>query len=474
MERLTGLDAGFLYMETPTLHMHTLKIGIIDPAEAPGGYSFDRFKAVLAERLHLLPPFRRRLVWVPMQLHHPLWVEDRDFDLDYHVRRVGIPQPGTQAEMDELIGDIGSRPLDRARPLWQIWVLEGLEGGRVAFAAKIHHAAADGVAAGALLANVMSLTRDAPPPPVPAEPWRGERVPTGLELLIDAFADLLKTFLRLPQLLGTTGRGVKDVLRHRQGTDSPPPRPIVDVPKASFNTALTPHRVFASTSLPLGRVRALKDAAGVKLNDVVLAIVSGSLRHYLGERGELLDRSLVAGIPVGTDAPDAGPRLIGNRVSNMFTSLATDRDDPTDRLEAIHRITMEAKQVQQTLGLELMQDWVEFTPPRALTLFMRAYSRARMARHHRPPINLVVSNVPGPRDPLYIAGAELTDLFSVGPILEGVGLNVTVWSYTDRLNFSAIACRESLPELRRVTDGFEGALAELEEAYGLSAARDPA
>jgi diacylglycerol O-acyltransferase / wax synthase len=230
LERLSGLDAGFLYMETPTLHMHTLKIGIVDPSSSPGGYSFGHFKDVLAARLHLLPPFRRRLLPVPLSLHHPLWLEDRDFDLDYHLRRVGVPQPGTQKELDELIGDIAGRPLDRARPLWQMWVVEGLEGGRVAFVTKMHHAIADGAAASALLANVMSIDADTTPAP-PRRPWRGERPPPNLALLLpQALVAQVRLFLLLPRLLARTWRAVREVLRRRTIDAVIPPRPILDAP----------------------------------------------------------------------------------------------------------------------------------------------------------------------------------------------------------------------------------------------------
>jgi len=467
LERLSGLDAGFLYMETPTLHMHTLKIGIVDPASSPGGYSFERFKEILAARLHLLPPFRRRLLPVPLSLHHPLWLEDRDFDLDYHLRRVGVPQPGTQRELDELIGDIAGRPLDRSRPLWQMWVVEGLEGGRVAFVTKMHHAIADGSAASALLANVMSIDPEAPPP-TPQRPWRGERPPPGILLFLHALLAQVRLLGMLPRLLARTWRAVREVLRARSIDAIVPPRPILDAPRPSFNGALTPHRTFATTTLSLEAARAVKNAAGVSLNDVILAVVSGAMADWMNEHGEVLDRPLVAGVPVGTDLVGAEPRLMGNRVSNLFTTLATDVPDPAARLQRIHQVTRAAKQVQATLGMDLMQQWVEYTPAPLLKAFMRLYSRWRLADRHRPPINLVVSNVPGPPMPLYVDGARLTDLYSVGPVLEGAGLNITVWSYEDRLQVAALGCRELLPRLHQITDRMPAALDALADAVDAS------
>ncbi len=252
--------------------------------------------------------------------------------------------------------------------------------------------------------------------------------------------------------------------RYRKTAPVKPPRPILDTAMASFNGSLTPHRVFATASLPLDDFKKVREAFGVTLNDVVLAAVAGSMRRYLDERGEKLPRALVAGIPVSTDKPDEVRRLGGNRVSNLFTSLCTDIDDPVERLTAIHRVTRAGKDVYNLLGADMMADWVELTPPGPFAWAMRQYSKRGLAARHRPPINLVVSNVPGPRFPLYVAGSRLVALYSVGPVLESIGLNVTVWSYIDQMNFAALACRERLPEIHRVTEGVGEALGELMKA----------
>lgn len=461
MERLTGFDAGYLYMETPTLHMHTLKLALLDMSAVAGGYDFERFERELERRLHLLPPFRRRFVKVPFELHHPVWIEDPDFDLAHHVRRAAVPAPGGSREMDALIGDIAGRQLDRTRPLWEIWMLDGLADGRVAFLAKIHHTLADGLAAAQLLANVMAVSADDVDPPPPLEAWAPEEVPSRWRLVAGAIADMVRKLGRLPRLVRSTGRGARAVAHHRKRAGVRPPRPIVDVPNTPFNASLTPHRTFATATVPLARVKAVKAAFDVSVNDVVLAMVAGSLRAYLDARRSLPDRALVAGVPVSTDEPGAEPRLGGNKVSNLFTSLRTDLGDPVARLQAIHEVTRAAKHVHNLLGADMLADWAEYTPPKPYAWFMRLYSRWRLADRHRPPINLVVSNVPGPRDPLYVAGARLDRIYSVGPILEGIGLNVTVWSYLDQLNIGAIACREHVGDLHEVTDGMAVALDEL-------------
>ena len=246
MERMTGLDAGFLYMETPTLHMHTLKIAVIDPANVPGGYRFELLKEVLASRLHHLPPFRRRLVEVPFGLHHPVWIEDPDFDLDYHVRRVAVPAPGGQEELDELISQIASHQLDRRHPLWELWVVEGLEHGHIGFVAKIHHSAADGVAA-AMLANVLRVGDDDD-----VDRWQADEVPSDWELFAGALKSLPALGLvHLPQLLWRTFQGVFRLVRRRRAGGGELPPPPFSAPAVSFNRALTPHRRFVFCSLPL-------------------------------------------------------------------------------------------------------------------------------------------------------------------------------------------------------------------------------
>lgn len=464
MNRMTGMDAGFLYMETPTIHMHTIKAAVIDPSTVPGGYTFERFREVLGERLYLLPPFRRRVVEVPFGLHHPVWVEDPDFDIDRHIRRIVLDAPAGRREMDDAVAAIASTPLPRDRPLWEIVVVEGMPEGRVGFVAKIHHALADGVAAAELLANVMDLEPEPAAPPVAGEPWRGEEMPSRWALIWSALGEALSGIARLPALVGRTLRSLLAVGRRRREATVPTPVPMLDTPNVSFSTSLTPSRIFATTMISLDEIRAVKTAADVTVNDVLLALVAGALRRYLLDRGELPEVPLVAGVPVSTDHPDAIRRLGGNKVSNLFTALPTHLDDPIERLRAVHEVTAAAKEVHNLLGVDMLADWVEYTPPRPYAWLARQYSRYRIADRHRPPINLVVSNVPGPREPLYVAGARLESIYSVGPVLEGIGLNVTAWSYLDQVHVSAIACRDVMPGLEDITDGMGAVLDELRTA----------
>ena len=457
MERLSGLDAGLLYMETPSLHMHTLKYAVLDVSDLDGGYSFERFRDELDARLHLLPMFRRRLQEVPMSLHHPVWVDDVDFDLSSHIRRIGVPPPGGPAEVDEMISEIASWQLDRRRPLWEIWVLEGMADGKVGFLSKIHHALADGLAAAAMLGNVM--TGEPGVEAAPRPDWAPTSSPSRRRLVRDALVEHVPNVRRVPGVAADAARRVLDVRDFRRTAETVPPRARGDAPKTVFNTSITARRAFVSATLPLDDLKAVKAAFGVSLNDVFLALIGGSLRHYLADRDALPDRPLVAGVPVGTDVGSGRDR--GNKVSNLFTSLCTDIDDPVERLRRVHAVTAGAKRVQSLFGTETMANLVEYAPPKPYTWAMRQYSKRRLADRHDPPQNLVASNVPGPREPLYIAGARLDGIWSVGPILEGIGLNITAWSYLGDLNIGVLTCKDVVADPRPIADAMTGELRAL-------------
>jgi len=461
MERMRGVDAGYLYMETPTMHMHTLKVAVIEPAE-----SFDEaeFTEQLLARLHRLPPFNRRVLPVPLQLNHPLWITDHEVDPAEHVFHHPVPAPGGMAGFETMIGDVASTPLDRSVPLWELHVCDAFDDGRVGVVAKIHHSVADGAAANALLANVMDVPESTEV--IGDESERLDPTPAPRDQIRLALRDLLGQLAALPMLLMRTFKAVVALKRTRRGSSVTVPRPILDVPRVSFNRALTERRVFATCTLPLEGIKEVRRAHDATVNDVVLAVVAGALRRWLKSRGELPSISLVAGVPVGTDAPDAPTRLSGNRVSNLFTTLATDIDDPVERLRTISETTRESKLVQQTLGPDMLADWVQYTPPAPMSAFMRLYSRTHAASHHAPPFNVIVSCVKGPPEEVTVSDAVLRDLFSVGPILEGIGLNVTAWSYVDRMNFSLLSCPDLIPDLGPLLAELSPALDELRTTKG--------
>lgn len=461
ISRMSGGDAGFLYLETPSMHMHTLKIAILEPS---GDNRFDRLIEMMTERLRLLPPMRRRVVPVPFALNHPVLVVQREIDPRRHFFRHDVGGDGSMRDLERLIGEICSTPLDRSVPLWELHLCEGLAGGGVAIVGKIHHAMADGLAANAMLANVMDVSSTEMRTSVRTEAHDGVDDPSRSQLVRHALRDAAAQLLDLPGLVVSTFRRLAEVARYRRRIDADVPLPVKDAPRTSFNGPLTPRRSFATATVALPdlkRVRALHaDIEGLTLNDVVLAVASGALRRWLALHDEHPTRSLTAGVPVGLDASDPEPRLFGNNVSNLFTTLATDVDDPAERLRAISTTTRHAKAISQTMGAALME-WSQFAPPAPFGAAVRAYSRLRGARFHAAPFNAIVSNVPGPRERVKIAGAQLADVFSVGPLTEGIGLNITVWSYVDHMNFSLLACPDLLPDVEVLASFVAPALAEL-------------
>ncbi|MDZ5619775.1 wax ester/triacylglycerol synthase family O-acyltransferase [Nocardioides sp. HM23] len=461
ISRMTGGDAGFLYMETPSMHMHTLKIAVLEPST---DNTFDRLIEMMTERLRLLPPMRRRVVPVPFALHHPVLVTQREIDPRRHFFRHHIGGAGTMRDLERLIGEICSTPLDRSVPLWELHLCEGLADGKVAIVGKIHHAMADGLAANAMLANVMDVSSTDMRTSVRTEAHEGVDDPSSSLLVRHALRDAASQLREFPTLIASTVRRLAEVARYRRGMDAKVPLPVKDAPRTSFNGPLTPRRSFATATVPLADLKRVRsthaDIEGLTLNDVVLAVASGALRRWLALHDEHPRTSLTAGVPVGLDATDTEPRLIGNNVSNLFTTLATDVEDPAERLQAISTTTRHAKAISQRLGAALME-WSQFAPPAPFAAAVRAYSRLRGARFHASAFNAIVSNVPGPRERVKVAGAQLADVFSVGPLTEGIGLNITVWSYVDRMNFSLLACPDLLPDVEVLASFIPAAVAEL-------------
>ncbi len=458
---MRGADAGFLYLETPAMHMHTLKIAVVD---ATPDMTYDNLVKAMLYRLRRLPPLRRRVVPVPFALNHPVLVTQRRLDPDRHFFRHDMGGTGSMRDFERVVGEIASSPLDRRVPLWEIHLCEGFADGKVGIVGKIHHSLADGIAANAMLANVMDVGSADLRPEYVADADQGADDPTPLRLVAGALRDAILQLLIIPGLLVRTTRAVSRMLRYRNRESEGVPVPIKDAPAVSFNGPLTPRRTYATVTLPIADLKAVRrqhpGLERITLNDVVLALVSGALRRWLDARDEHPRASLTAGVPVGMDPRDSDPRLFGNNVSNMFTTLATDVDDPVERLRLISETARHAKVMNHHLGTSLA-DWSQFAPPAPMAALVRAYSKHRGARFHNAPFSVIVSNVPGPRERVKIGGAHLADVFSVGPIIEGIGLNVTVWSYLDRMNFSLLACPDLLPDVEAVAAFFPEALAEL-------------
>ncbi len=456
---LSGMDAGFLYMETPSLHMHTLKVAIVDVPDFPDGIPFTLFKKILEKRLRRLPGFRQRVVEIPFGLGHPVWTQDPDFDLSHHVKFRRLAAPGGTRELETAVSEIAGTGLPRNRPLWEITMIDGLAEGRLAFVCKIHHSMGDGLA---VLEMLLRVFRD----PTPGEPPPAEPLPGRTALLRYAGRSALRRIFDLPSLVMQTIQGlVAWIERAFESPQQGVPLPFAG-PSLPFNAALTPERSFRIMSLPLDDLKRVRKQLGVTLNDVILAVCAGALRIDLARAGVNPARSLIAGVPVNTQPGEQG-RLSGNHVGHLMTSLFTDVDDPVARIAAIHAATQEAKDRHAARGLDIMERWFEYAPPKPFASVVRFWSKHHLADRLPPPINLIVSNVRGPREPLSIAGAHLEALYSVGPILEGIGLNLTGWSYAGRMNIVALACPQHMPQLERLCAELPVALAELMDACDL-------
>lgn len=462
MIRLSGLDAGFLYAETKSLHMHTLKVAVVERTNAtPGWFSFDEFQRVLGENLHRLPPFRRRLANVPFGIDHPRWVDDGGFELSRHLRHVVADAPGGDRELCKIVSDVAGQQLDRRLPLWQITAVDGLTNDRVAFIAKLHHSMADGTAANELLMNVLDLEGSVRRSE-PAPPWEPEAPPTDGELLRDAAREVAARALSLPRLLRRTTQNALALSALVRGTTETGAVPF-RTPKTPFNGALTPRRTFATTEVSMDALRDVRRAAQVSLNDVFLAVVAGGLRTYLGRRGVAIDRPLVAGVPASTESREG--RLSGNRVSNLFASLPIHVADPRTRLSMIHDGMAIAKARHATMGPDMLASWAEYAPGGPYGAVMRTWSRFGVADRVNAPINLVVSSVPGPKSQLTLGDVRLVSIHSIGPILEGIGLNVTAWSYVDKLLVGLMSCPEHIPDMWQLVEDVDRAADELCRAF---------
>jgi len=456
MEPMLGLDAKFLYSETPTAHMHTLKVAVFDMSGVPGGYHFDRIVGLLERRLDRIPVFRRRIVPVPLALGHPVWIEDPDFDISRQVRRRPVAPPGGSRQLADLVAEIAGSPLARDRPLWELTVVEGLADERLAVVAKVHHAVADGSASVALLLRALD-----PGPRPPTDVAHPEPVPTAGTLLRAAARGHRERAGGVPRLLARSAGGLRDAASRRRRAPMRPPLPF-STARTPFNVSLTPERTFAMTTVPLEDLKAVRRAFGATLNDVFLAMCSGAIRAYLLSLGALPERPLVASVPVATssDAPAVG----GNHVDNLYVSIATECPDPAERIRRIRDVSVGAKAVRAALGNDLLEERAEIVPPQLYRLAIRAWTRSRLADRLRPPVNVILSNVPGPAQRLCFGGAELEALYSVGPILEGIGCNITAWSYAGTLQVSVLGCPRSLPDPWLLADRLPESLRELTEA----------
>jgi WS/DGAT/MGAT family acyltransferase len=490
VKQLTGLDASFLYMETATSFGHVSGLGIYRRPDDPDYSPYDAFRAQIESRLPILEPFRRRLVEVPLGMDHPYWINDPDFDLDFHVRHMGIPPPGDHHQLATQVARIIGRPMDRSRPLWEAYVLEGLEGDHFAVLTKIHHATIDGASGVELLTILLDAEPEGALPPADDGRWKPDRVPSDADLLNRTFWSFVRrpgravrVQLNAAQEMAeiTRNKGLAQVVkaarsqlrapiggrvRRREGE---PQLPVGGAPRTPFNRSITPHRRLAMRSVPLDDIKVLKNALDATVNDVVMAVCSGALRRYLELHDALPEEPLRAMVPVSIRTGQEEDRWT-NRVSGLVASLPTHVADPLERVQIVHEAMVAAKAQFEMVPADALVDLAQFSSPALAAQAARLASSMRIADRTNPPVNVVISNVPGPRQPLYLAGAELVHYYPVSTIAEGMGLNITVHSYLDTLDIGLVSCWELVPDLELLVDLHVEEVQVLFDALGLKRA----
>jgi len=454
------MDAMLLYSEAPNLHTHTLKVTVIDPADFDGEFGFDVFRRHVRRRLHLLEPLRYQLVDIPWQLHHPMWQENCEVDLDYHLRRVRVPAPGGRRELDGVIGELASTPLDRSRPLWEFHFAEGLSGGRFALIGKVHHALADGVASVNLLARAMDLkdtTTDEPEAEASVTPSTGD-------LLRAAARDHTRQIAELPALIRDAAVGLTRVRRRtRERGAHPDLATAFDAPPTFLNHVVSPQRRFASATLPLADFRATAKALGITMNDLVLTTAAGGLRKLLLTYDGAADRPIIASVPTATDKSD---RVTGNEISGLSISLPVHIADPTERARLVALATRIAKEDHEILGPRLYGRMMAYLPTAVAPTAFRWLARREAPNKM---MNVAVSSVAGPRERGHFGGAAVSEIYSTGVLSPGAPVNITVWSYVDQLGIAVLTDDQTFNDPHEATDALIEAFTELRSAAGIFA-----
>ena len=450
MEQLTGQDASFLYTETSRSPMHIGSIAIYDPSELEGGVQ--RFKSVLSfieDRLHLAKTFRRKLINVPFSLDHPYWIEDRDFDIEFHLRHIRLPEPGDWRQLCIQASRLHARPLDLTKPLWEFTLIEGLDAipglpkGCYAMVSKIHHACIDGVSGSDIVEAIHSIEPNPPRPTPPEQPWQGEKEPNPLELMTRAQINNMTQPFRFAEVMA---KAMPAMGRFNRGLAERKFSVNADIPRTRFSGIISSHRVVEGRSFELAKIKSLKSfIEGATVNDVVLTIVGGALRKYLLSKRELPVSTMVAMAPISVRGTD-GKNAMGNQVAAMTVRLGTDIEDSLDRLAHVHEASMSSKEMTNAVGAKLMTDFSQFIPSTTAALATRLYTEFAMAENVSQAFNCVVTNVPGPQFPLYMAGARLVTQFGLGPIFDGMGIIFPVFSYGGQITISFNSCRKMVPD----------------------------
>ena len=444
MQQLTTVDAANLYMETPTSYWHVATLVLFDGTTSDGATA-ERMKARYRERLPLLSPMRRKLVEVPLHVDYPYWADDPDLDLDQHIEHITLPPPADDEQLAELVAELTAGPLDRSHPLWKLYVIDGLPDDRIAHLTLIHHATADGVAFVRIQMNLLDHDAEGGHEPIPEV--ENEDAPSQARMLGHALTNVASAPLRIGRAGAKLLSSIPRLAGSLQNTS------LREAPTTVFNNTIGPDRAVAFTSIPLDDMRDVKEAHGVSVNDVVLATSAGALRTYLERVDGLPDEPLRAMIPVSVRTDDE-PDVYGNQVSATMTSLHTDVADPIERLQLISESMVVAKRTATAIPGDVLGELEALVPSVVME------SAVRVVGHVRP-FNVVVSNVPGPRIPLYADGAEMLHYYPFAPIVDGLGLNISLFSYAGRIEFGLNACRELVPDVWDLCTMLQDAFDEL-------------
>ncbi|HEX4384167.1 MAG TPA: wax ester/triacylglycerol synthase family O-acyltransferase [Myxococcales bacterium] len=472
MQQLSGLDTVFLNLETNAVPMHVGGLVILEAPpkdEEDGGFS--RIRNHIESRLDQIPPLRRRLLTAPLELDHPFWIEDPDFDVEHHVRHRALPSPGDDKAVSDLVCELASTRLDRNLPLWEIHYVEGLKGGRVATVTKMHHAAIDGISGAEILGNFLDLSPTPRKFPPPAKPWEPDDIPSLISMLSRTTRGLLgrpgKTIKAVREtlpVLFSAGRAVLERRKLQQkGEETGNIAGIA--PRTRFNRQITARRSFAFGSLPLDQLKVIKNAFKATVNDVVMAICAEALRNYLSEKNELPEKPLVTGVPMSTRSAEQKGQG-GNQVIFLRASLHTDEPDPVERLRKISHEMSGVKERQRAVPASLMGDWAQLPAPALMARAARLYENFQIQNYHTPAFNLVISNVPGPPVPLYFAGLKVLNNYPISIPFHGAAFNITLMSYCGKLDYGLIADRDTMPDIKHFSDLMQAALATLVQRAG--------
>ncbi|URW74573.1 wax ester/triacylglycerol synthase family O-acyltransferase [Sphingomonas donggukensis] len=475
MHQLSGQDASFVYLETPHTPMHIGSVGIYDPSTAPGGrVRFKDILAFVASRLGGARSFRQRLVRVPLDLDHPYWIEDPDFDIEFHIRHIALPAPGDWRQLCIQVARLHARPLDLNKPLWEFTIVEGLDNiaglpkGCFALVAKVHHAAIDGMSGVELSAAVHDLSPDKPNR-IPDDDWSPDSLPGIGDMLIRTYFNNLRAPFKHAEVLANTIPGLARLTKG-VGKGDVSLAGVKPAPKTRFNGKVGAHRVFDAVPMKLADIAEIRKAVpGATVNDVILAVVGGGLRGYLEARGELPDASLTAMAPISVRG-EGEKAALGNLVSAMVVALGTHIADPLERLRYVHGEASNSKAMTNAVGAKTLSDYSQLIPSGLAGLSARLYTRAGAANAHAPVFNCVVTNVPGSRVPLYFAGAQMVAMYGTGPIFDSMGLINTVYSYVDTIAISFTSDRDMMPDPQDYADALKSAF----EALKAAAAPKPA